>query len=98
MVCFYLFIRIVYSIVENRSDPTTPIEIDVDSGMLIITGTIDREEIDFYHFTVEANITATLRSTVDVNIYVQDANDNAPQFATNTTQDLQSYTISIQPK
>lgn len=91
-------IRIVYSLVKDRNEFATPIEIDVDSGMLIINGNIDREKTHSYHLTVEANIDAVPRSAVDVNIYVQDVNDNAPQFATNTTQDLQSYTISIQSR
>ena len=101
MVISFLFLfipRIVYSLVRNISDPVAPIEIDVDSGMLVIKGSIDRERVDFYHLTVEANVGTAARSTADVYVYVQDVNDNTPQFATKTTRDLQSYTIAMQSR
>ena len=57
------------------------------------------EQVDSYQLIVQASIhgSPSLSSTAKVMIHIQDSNDNAPEFATNTTQDLKSYVVPMAP-
>ncbi|KFM65286.1 Protocadherin-like wing polarity protein stan, partial [Stegodyphus mimosarum] len=72
---------ISYSIQGNRY-PNMPISINKDSGWILTTRVLDREENSMYDFTVLASDHGTpVRSaTASVIIRVQDINDNDPVF------------------
>lgn len=71
--------RLIYSLVDSSQ---SLFNIDEKSGLLTVNGTIDREQTEFFRFTVQASDEGfpPLKSRVDVVIYVTDVNDNAPQF------------------
>lgn len=71
--------RVTYSL-SDRS--VHPFEIDEESGRLFVDGLIDRELVEFYRFTVHATDHGwpPLKNQVEVVVYVDDVNDNAPQF------------------
>ncbi|XP_041360351.1 cadherin-related tumor suppressor-like [Gigantopelta aegis] len=71
--------QIVYSLADSKGQRFT---IHPDSGVIVTLGRLDREEYDEYHLVVIATdrgIPPQSAST-DVTIYIDDANDNAPQF------------------
>ena len=71
--------RLVYSIIDSSQ---SPFWINQKTGLLIVNGSIDREQTEFFRLTVQATDEGfpPLKSRVDVVIYITDINDNAPQF------------------
>ena len=75
----FLYFNFSYSLADSKGERFT---IHPDSGIIVTLGRLDREEYDEYHLVVIATdrgIPPQSAST-DVTIYIDDANDNAPQF------------------
>ena len=72
--------RLVYSIV--RGDDTSKFAIDKDTGLIITTVPLDREEKDYYELTVQVstNTTPPQFANLTFQVTVTDANDNGPEF------------------
>ncbi|KAH8236536.1 hypothetical protein KR026_004495, partial [Drosophila bipectinata] len=72
------------NITYTLSDPKLPFTIKPASGVLKITGQLDRELKDKYNFHVIATDNAPLlqrmSSSVDVEVNILDINDNSPEF------------------
>ena len=66
---------------SSYSNPAGLFDI-ADNGTIIVTGSLDREEVDRYSFTVLAvdGGNPAMNSTVSLTIVVGDVNDNAPIF------------------
>lgn len=73
---------------------SVPFRVDPDSGWLSLTSPLDREEVPEYTLDIQAmdNGLPRLYARVTVNIDVQDANDNEPQF------DRATYMVNILEK
>lgn len=71
--------RLAFSL-SNRT--VRPFEINGESGMLFVDGLIDREQVEFFRFTVHVTDHGwpPLKNQVEVVVYVADVNDNAPRF------------------
>uniref|UniRef100_A0A914VBZ1 Cadherin domain-containing protein n=1 Tax=Plectus sambesii TaxID=2011161 RepID=A0A914VBZ1_9BILA len=71
---------LTYHIVND--DPTLPFIIDKTTGELSLVGTVDRENIPYYIFTVTATDDGTpqLNGSTTVNVTILDVNDNYPEF------------------
>lgn len=71
--------RLIYSLTDSSS---SPFRINHKTGLLIVNGTIDREQTEFFRFVVHATDEGfpPLKSRVDVVVYITDINDNAPVF------------------
>ncbi|KAK0161476.1 hypothetical protein PV327_009943 [Microctonus hyperodae] len=65
-----------------KSSSNVTIEIEKDTGILSITGNLDRETQNIYKIIITAydNGIVPLSSTVNVEINVLDINDNSPEF------------------
>ena len=75
--------ELTYSIIRGNEDNRFGIFPD---GSLYLAHSLDRESKDMYSLTVVAtdnSIEDARKSSVNVTIYVQDANDNAPKFTEN---------------
>ncbi|GFR97583.1 protocadherin Fat [Elysia marginata] len=75
--------ELTYSIIRGNEDNRFGIFPD---GSLYLAHFLDRERKDMYSLTVGAtdnSIDDPRKSTVNVTVYVQDANDNAPRFTEN---------------
>lgn len=74
--------RITYSLQPSSNLTDLTFEIGGSSGVLMITGDLDREIKDTYQLTVIARDNGRPQqvSTVDVEINVLDSNDNPPEF------------------
>ncbi|XP_063981837.1 cadherin-89D isoform X2 [Diachasmimorpha longicaudata] len=75
--------RVTYALSPPKdSSPSLIFEIGEVSGVLMITGDLDREIKDTYQLTVTArdNGSPQQSATVDVEINVLDSNDNPPEF------------------
>ncbi|XP_034938287.1 cadherin-89D isoform X2 [Chelonus insularis] len=75
--------KINYKVNSSSYDSTNlKFEIGLSTGVLTVTGNLDRETRDKYQIIVIAYDSGDipLSSTVDVEINVLDANDNAPKF------------------
>ncbi|XP_061408146.1 LOW QUALITY PROTEIN: protocadherin Fat 1-like [Lethenteron reissneri] len=59
-------------------------EIDGESGVVRVVGPLDRETVSVHHLTVEASDRAELdprlSSTATVSVFLEDVNDNPPEF------------------
>jgi hypothetical protein len=71
--------RLVYSIIDSSP---SPFWINQKTGLLVVNGSIDREQTEFFRLTVQAADEGfpPLKSRADVVIFITDINDNAPQF------------------
>lgn len=71
--------RLVYSLTDSSA---SPFRINHKTGLLIVNGSIDREQTEFFRFVVQATDEGfpPLKSRVDVVVYITDINDNAPVF------------------
>ncbi len=71
--------RLIYSLLDSSH---TPFLINQKTGLLVVNGSIDREQTEFYRLTVQASDDGfpPLKSRVEVVVYITDVNDNAPQF------------------
>ncbi|VDL59200.1 unnamed protein product [Hymenolepis diminuta] len=76
--------QIQYSISPSYHD--LPFKIDSDSGLLTVSGEVDREKIDEYKIIVQANDKGSppRTSTLPVCIKVIDVNDNPPDILINS--------------
>ncbi|XP_011302069.1 cadherin-89D [Fopius arisanus] len=74
--------RIRYSLEPSWNSSGLRFEVDEASGLLMVTGDLDREVKDTYQLTVIAQDSGRHQqsSTVDVEINVLDSNDNPPEF------------------
>ena len=66
--------------IYNQNFPFTVGAID---GLLRLTGKLDRETIDVYHFIIRAKDYGSKSSEIKITIQVTDVNDNSPQFEQN---------------
>lgn len=84
--------RLIYSIInyENK-DSDRRFTIDLNTGVLRITTTLDRENIDQHVLTVKAEDAGVPKLSVlaRVVVVVQDVNDHSPRFSS------QSYSLNI---
>ena len=69
--------NLVYTIIKDNS---TPFTIDAASGVVIINGSLDRELILNYTFSVTASDSVGNFDTANVTVTIEDANDNVPTF------------------
>ncbi|CAM4592057.1 unnamed protein product [Leuciscus chuanchicus] len=78
--------KVRYSIDQNAEGDAL-FSIDVDSGLITTTRSLDREEVAWHNITVMASEidNPNLVSYVPVTIQVLDVNDNAPYIATDST-------------
>ncbi|XP_057327714.1 cadherin-89D isoform X4 [Microplitis mediator] len=74
--------KINYKIDSRSSNNNSRFEIGETTGILTVTGNLDREKQDNYQISVIGydNGSVSLSSSVDVEINILDANDNSPQF------------------
>ena len=75
--------ELTYSIIRGNEDNRFGIFPD---GSLYLAHILDRESKDMYSLTVVAtdnSVEEPRKSSVNVTVYVQDANDNAPKFSEN---------------
>ncbi|VDD75564.1 unnamed protein product [Mesocestoides corti] len=79
--------QISYAISTKQKD--LPFRIDLNTGYLIVNGSLDREQKEEYRFSVEAFDygTPARSSTLSVTIRVLDENDNAPTILLMNTLD-----------
>ena len=72
--------RLVYSIV--RRDGISKFAIDKDTGLIITTVPLDREEKDYYELTIQVSTDTTPPQFANLTfqVTVTDANDNGPEF------------------
>ena len=68
---------LAYDIVSGGNNKFT---IDRDSGQISVIAELDRETTSFYQLTVTASDTEN-RGTAMVQVFIQDVNDNAPEFS-----------------
>ncbi|XP_046351403.2 cadherin-23-like isoform X2 [Haliotis rufescens] len=54
--------------------------IGLESGVIYVSGDLDRETTDEYYLTAEAKDGGGLRTPVEVKVVIEDVNDNAPMF------------------
>ena len=54
--------------------------IDETSGVITLTGDLDREQVDTYFVTAEARDGGGLTTFINLDIHVTDVNDKAPVF------------------
>ncbi|XP_039618319.1 cadherin-4-like [Polypterus senegalus] len=77
-----------YSITGEGADlpPVGLFIIDRDSGMILVTGPLDREKQSKYLLTVHANLRngTSAEKPLKISIIVKDENDNKPEFISNT--------------
>ena len=71
--------RLIYSLLDSSH---TPFLINQKTGLLVVNGSIDREQTEFYRLTVQASDDGfpPLKSRAEVVVYISDVNDNSPQF------------------
>ncbi|XP_008554394.1 cadherin-89D isoform X3 [Microplitis demolitor] len=74
--------KINYKIDSQSSNNNSRFQIGETTGILTVTGNLDREKQDNYQIVVIGydNGSVSLSSSVDVEINILDANDNSPQF------------------
>uniref|UniRef100_A0A8B9PXS2 Cadherin EGF LAG seven-pass G-type receptor 2 n=1 Tax=Apteryx owenii TaxID=8824 RepID=A0A8B9PXS2_APTOW len=72
--------RLVYSLLETGTG--FPFAINNSTGWIVVASELDREEVDFYSFGVEAQDQGSppMASSASVSITVLDVNDNSPEF------------------
>ncbi|CAD5234633.1 unnamed protein product [Bursaphelenchus xylophilus] len=77
-----IFGDIKYNVVEKESIPEAAkyFYLDEFSGALMAKGTIDREKYSNFTLKVEAVDGGGLKDYANVRIYIDDTNDNEPQF------------------
>ena len=82
--------KIDYTILSGNTEQV--FEISTSEGMILLTGTLDREQLAEYELVVMATDRGEppLSTSATVKITVKDVNDNAPQFA-----DQQDYTVEV---
>ena len=83
---------LTYLIIDGNEEGT--FYIDPSTGEIFTNSSLDREEVAFYSFLVEAtdnpdNSSLQLSSTTNVTVFIGDLNDNPPIF------DQRSYEMSI---
>jgi len=69
---------LVYTI--KTDDDFIPFTIDAANGVVIINGSLDRELIPSYTFSVTSTDPANNFDTANVTVTIEDANDNVPTF------------------
>ena len=70
---------VFYSIVIS-SNNFIPFTINRENGIVIVNGSLDRETVDSYTFSVTATDMEGNSATVNVTIVIGDSNDNIPTF------------------
>lgn len=73
--------NISYSIVQDSSDTVSlPFSVTSQSGIVSVSGAVDRELVSSYSFRVRAQDGGGLHSSVPLEVHILDANDNSPVF------------------
>ncbi|XP_062834481.1 cadherin EGF LAG seven-pass G-type receptor 2 isoform X1 [Anolis carolinensis] len=72
--------RLEYALVDISSD--FPFSINNNTGWILVASELDRENVDFYNFGVEARDHGNppMTSSASVSITILDVNDNNPEF------------------
>jgi len=78
--------RVYYSWVQDDGGVSPPFTINPDSGVVTLSGRLDREKTSTYSLLVAARDggTPSLTSSATVTVLVLDVNDNAPVITINT--------------
>ena len=77
------------SAVSYSIDPSSPFTISATSGLVILTGSVDRELVDSYSLTITAS-DGVHSAAMSLRVEITDINDNTPEFAMST------YTVSVE--
>lgn len=66
----------------SLSNGSHPFDIHPQTGLLLVTGSVDREQVEFYRLTVRVvdKGSPPLKNQADVVVYIADVNDNVPVF------------------
>lgn len=92
--------RIFYSLVQaHEVIDVVPFNIDSNSGLIRTATVLDREQQSLYVLTITANDQGqpSLTSTVTVNVYVEDRNDNNPVFEYPTVSNDTVHVSNLAP-
>ena len=82
--------QITYTLSSSSEQSIDSFSINPQTGAILTTKLLDREAVSSYLLTVTARDggVPSLSDTTDVEITVQDVNDNAPVFSSNTYSGL----------